>query len=71
MTTRFRLQYTRTDINNDTELDVDISFENVDYIKLRDHLNTWLDAIGMQLVVKHKYSEAKAVSQVDLTGEED
>lgn len=73
MQNRFRLQYVKLDKQGDTELDVDVTFENADYNKLCDNLNLWLAATGMALVVKHKYSEvsAKAKNQVDLTGEED
>jgi hypothetical protein len=56
MSTRYRLQYTRTnDHSGDTEIDVDVSFENADYSALCDNLNTWLKSIGMQLEVQHKY----------------
>ena len=56
MSTRYRLQYTRTnDHSGDTEIDVDVSFENADHNGLRENLNTWLRAIGMQLEVQHKY----------------
>jgi hypothetical protein len=66
MNNRFRLQYTKTNTDGDTDLDVDVTFENADYNKLRDNLNTWLSAIGMALVVQHKYSEVKAVAQTEV-----
>lgn len=34
-------------------MDLDLSFENVDYVKLKDNLNTWLKAIGYELEVVH------------------
>lgn len=50
--TRVRLSYTATDPNtNDTVMDLDLSFENVDYVKLKDNLNTWLKATGYELEV--------------------
>lgn len=64
MSNSFRLQFTKTNKDGDTELDVDVTFENADYNKLKDNLNLWLSAIGMQLVVQHKYSEAVVKAQV-------
>jgi hypothetical protein len=56
MPTQFRLHYTKSNEHSgNTELDVDVSFENADYGALCDNLNTWLRAIGMQLEVQHKY----------------
>jgi hypothetical protein len=63
MTNRFRLQYTKTNDNGDTDLDVDITFENADYNKVRENLNTWLSAIGMQLHVEHRYTKIEAAPQ--------
>jgi hypothetical protein len=70
MTTNYRLQYTRTNEQGNTDLDVDISFENADYSKLQDNLNMWLQAIGMQLVVKHKYNEAVVQAQAPFEKEQ-
>lgn len=63
MTNRFRLQCTKTNPDGDTDLDVDISFENADYNKLRENLNIWLTAIGMQLTVEHKYAKMEVKAQ--------
>ena len=54
MSTRYRLQYTKShEHSGDTLLDIDMTFEKADYIQLRDNLNTWLNAIGMKLRVVH------------------
>ena len=54
MSTRYRLQYTKShEHSGDTLLDIDITFENADYRQLQDNLNTWLNAIGMNLRVVH------------------
>lgn len=63
MTNRFRLQYTKTNDSGDTDLDVDITFENADYNKVRENLNTWLAAIGMQLTVEHRYAKMEVTPQ--------
>ena len=61
--TRVRLSYTATDPNtNDTVMDLDLSFENVDYVKLKDNLNTWLKATGYELEVVHPKGVAKSAA---------
>lgn len=65
MSTRYRLQCTKNhDHSGDTLLDIDMTFDNADYIQLRDNLNTWLNAIGMKLRVVYVNDEAKMVAQV-------
>jgi hypothetical protein len=64
MNERFRLQYTQSNDNGDTELDVDVTFESKSTYKVMMNINTWLAATGYPLEVQIKSHE-------DLTGEED
>jgi hypothetical protein len=64
MNERFRLQYTQSNDNGDTELDVDVTFETSSTYKVMANINTWLAATGYPLEVQIKAEE-------DLTGEED
>jgi hypothetical protein len=65
MSTRYRLQYTKShEHSGDTLLDIDMTFENADYRQLQDNLNTWLDAIGMKLKVIHIHNQEKMLAQV-------
>jgi hypothetical protein len=64
MSSRYRLQYTKShEHSGDTLLDIDMTFENADYIQLRDNLNTWLNAIGMNLRVVHIENKETMVAQ--------
>jgi hypothetical protein len=64
MNERFRLQYTQSNDNGDTDLDVDVTFETSSTYKVMSNINTWLAATGYPLEVQLK-------SEEDLTGEED
>lgn len=66
MKERFRLQYTQSNDDGDTDLDIDVTFDAGSTFSVLNNINTWLVATGYPFEIG-----IKSTNKVDLTGEED